>query len=223
MGWPWGGHGMAVGWPWGGHGVAMGWLWDGHGVAMEPFAAHPGRPPRRFSFKQRAVCFGACACAWGSHGRPHSRDGAGPNELRSFCLTSSELPLERRFGQPPAGPAQTLPAGAGRLLRLRDPPPQPPVPLPRAAAGQGATKPAGRSRPQRQKKKQTQTPTNQTQTDIGESQRGASPAGGTVPVPAGSCAHRRGPVPTGRCQEPLFWGEKPRFDAKRPLCVHAGG
>lgn len=191
---------------------------------MEPFAAHPARPPRRFSFKQRAVCFGACACAWGSHGRPHSRDGAGPNELRSFCLTSSELPLERRFGQPPAGPAQTLPADAGRSLRLRDPPPPASCPPSPCRCGAGSDETSGKEQtPKAKKTTNRQTPTNQTQTDIGESQRGASPAGGTVPIPAGSRAHRRGPVPTGRCQEPLFWGEKPRFDAKCPLCVHAGG
>lgn len=119
-------------------------------------------------------------------------------------------------------PAAPLPADAGRSLRLRDPQPQnllPPLSLCRRGAGSDETSgkeqtPKGKKQP-----KNRQTPTNRTQTQIGESQRGANPAGGTAPVPAGS----RGAPPRPRAhQEPLFWGEKPGFDAKRPPRVHAG-
>lgn len=118
----------------------------------------PGAPPRRFSSKQRADCFGVCAHG-GAPGDPKPKTAAPvPTNCVHFalpprsCLQRDALASPK---PPPQDPRRPFPADAGRSLRLRDPNPKTSCPpSPRAAAGQGATKPAGRSRPQKAKNNQ---------------------------------------------------------------------
>lgn len=101
-------------------------------MAMGPFAAHPGRPPRRFSSKHRADCLGVCAPG-GAPGDPKPETAPVPTNCFHFALPPRSCLQRDALASPPRRtPAAPSPRMLADRFAYETPPPAscPPLPVP---------------------------------------------------------------------------------------------